>query len=89
MISNTFIGSEDCLYLNVYTPKQSSGTTVKTLPVMVWIHGGAFIFGSGDSDLYGSDNISFPQHFNTFVNSHQLFARVFVRRRCGCGHYKL
>lgn len=37
--------AEDCLYLNVYAP-----TTAKQgskLPVMVWIHGGAFIFGSG------------------------------------------
>jgi para-nitrobenzyl esterase len=35
--------SEDCLYLNVYAPD-----LVRTgLPVMVWIHGGAFIFGSG------------------------------------------
>ncbi|XP_028168559.1 carboxylesterase 5A-like [Ostrinia furnacalis] len=32
-----------CLRLNIYVPK----TTKKKLPVMVWIHGGAFIFGSG------------------------------------------
>ena len=37
--------SEDCLYLNVWRPagiKEGS-----KLPVMVWIHGGAFLFGSG------------------------------------------
>src|SRR3954447_9415790 len=37
--------SEDCLFLNVWLP----GGTAKNakLPVMVWIHGGAFVFGSG------------------------------------------
>ncbi len=33
---------EDCLYLNVYTPVDGDGH-----PVMIWIHGGAFIGGSG------------------------------------------
>lgn len=39
--------SEDCLYLNVYTPKGDG-----PYPVMVWIHGGAFIVGSGASEGY-------------------------------------
>lgn len=34
--------TEDCLYLNVYTPEDAEGR-----PVMVWIHGGAFETGSG------------------------------------------
>ncbi len=39
--------SENCLYLNVYRP---AGTTAgaRNLPVMVWIHGGAFIAGESD-----------------------------------------
>lgn len=37
------VGSEDCLYLNIYTP-DPAGTE---LPVMVWVHGGTFIVGSG------------------------------------------
>ncbi|XP_056307595.1 uncharacterized protein ces2b isoform X2 [Danio aesculapii] len=36
--------SEDCLYLNIYTPSKSGDN--KKLPVMVWIHGGGLILGS-------------------------------------------
>jgi para-nitrobenzyl esterase len=39
-------GDEDCLFLNVYTPTQ--GDQGKNLPVMVWIHGGGLVSGSGD-----------------------------------------
>jgi para-nitrobenzyl esterase len=35
---------EDCLFLNVYTPRADDGAR----PVMVWIHGGAYTLGSGD-----------------------------------------
>ncbi len=41
--------SEDCLYLNVWVPQGEQG---KRLPVMVWIHGGAFIMGSGAWPCY-------------------------------------
>lgn len=37
--------SEDCLFLNMWLPAGSAQGA--NLPVMVWIHGGAFVFGSG------------------------------------------
>ncbi len=40
--------SEDCLYLNIWTPNTDSADR----PVMVWIHGGAFVMGSGSSPMY-------------------------------------
>jgi para-nitrobenzyl esterase len=37
--------SEDCLFMNVWRP--AAAAPGAKLPVMVWIHGGAFVFGSG------------------------------------------
>lgn len=45
--------SEDCLNLNIW----SSSTEGKAKPVMVWIHGGAFLNGAGSSEVY--DGTSF------------------------------
>ncbi len=45
--------SEDCLFLNVWTPSTSEGRR----PVMVYIHGGAYARGSGSSPLYDGVNL--------------------------------
>jgi para-nitrobenzyl esterase len=45
--------AEDCLYLNVTTPRRAAG---RRLPVMVWIHGGGYYSGSGD--LYGARRLA-------------------------------
>ncbi|XP_060845477.1 uncharacterized protein LOC132925065 [Rhopalosiphum padi] len=49
---NTLLGAEDCLYINVYTPKVHKKKN-DLLPVMVWIPGGGFSSGHGGMSLYG------------------------------------
>ena len=43
--------SEDCLYLNVWTPKDAPNSDVR-LPVMVWIRGGAYLSAQGGLPPY-------------------------------------
>ena len=63
--------SEDCLYLNIFTPagastrarkhfKKSSTTSTNNnlLPVMIWFHGGAFQQGSGNRPEYDGQRLA-------------------------------
>ncbi len=47
--------SEDCLYLNVWVPQNSEG---RSLPVMVWIHGGGFAIGATTIENYSGDQLA-------------------------------
>ena len=56
--------SEDCLYLNIYTPALYYISTVvyknpvTLLPILVYIHGGSFITGSSRSDYYDGSTVA-------------------------------
>ena len=48
--------SEDCLFLNVWKP--AGAEPGAKLPVMVWIHGGAFMFGSGSQPDFSGNQFA-------------------------------
>ncbi|XP_014235995.1 venom carboxylesterase-6-like [Trichogramma pretiosum] len=49
------VGVEDCLYLNVYTPRLpgKNKENYGAFPAMIWFHGGGWVTGAGHSDFYG------------------------------------
>lgn len=52
---NNSHSSEDCLYLNVWTPAKSDS---ERLPVMAWIHGGGFVGGSGSDPKFDGTRLA-------------------------------
>ncbi|MGA4844224.1 carboxylesterase family protein [Streptomyces sp. G45] len=47
--------SEDCLRLTVTTPRPGPA---RPRPVLVWLHGGAYLSGSGEWNLYDAERLS-------------------------------
>jgi para-nitrobenzyl esterase len=47
--------SEDCLYLNIWTPAKSDGDRI---PVLVWIYGGGFGAGATSEKNYSGENLA-------------------------------
>ncbi|CAN5773378.1 carboxylesterase/lipase family protein [soil metagenome] len=53
------VNGEDCLTLNIWTPDRGAGdATPSDLPVMVWIHGGAFVTGTGATPWYDGTRLA-------------------------------
>ena len=66
---------EDCLYLNVWTPRADRGRR----PVLVWIHGGAFILGSGSQTLYDGATLARRGDVVVVTINYRLGALGFLR----------
>jgi para-nitrobenzyl esterase len=52
-VVDTLALSEDCQVLSVTAPSDANG-----LPVMVWLHGGAYVSGGGESPKYDADELA-------------------------------
>src|SRR5207253_546396 len=64
--------SEDCLFVNVWRP--AGAAPGAKLPVMVWIHGGAFVFGSGSSP--GTSGVQFARQGVILVTFNYRLGRL-------------
>lgn len=51
-MANKLTGQEDCLHLSVFTRDIKPE---KLKPVMVWIHGGAYVCGSNTKDFFNPE----------------------------------
>uniref|UniRef100_A0A671U794 Carboxylesterase type B domain-containing protein n=1 Tax=Sparus aurata TaxID=8175 RepID=A0A671U794_SPAAU len=67
--------SEDCLYLNIYTPANRAPKA--KLPVMVWIHGGGFSMGS--ASMYDGSALAAYQDMVVVLIQYRLGALSFLR----------
>ncbi len=55
-------GDQNCLFLNVWAPEDATSAT----PVMVWIHGGAFVIGSAADNSFDLTNPTLEGHYVSF-----------------------
>ncbi|GCE21729.1 carboxylesterase/lipase family protein [Dictyobacter kobayashii] len=65
---------EDCLYLNVWTPGLGQGRR----PVLVWIHGGALVSGSGSEPQYDGTKFAFDGDMIVVTLNYRLGAAGFL-----------
>lgn len=61
--------SEDCLVLNVFTPSMTNG---RRRPVMVWLHGGGFSYGTGSSPILDGTSLAHTHDVVVVTINHRL-----------------
>lgn len=55
------VTSEDCLYLNLWTPVDAGNAGKAPLPVFIWMYGGAFEMGTGNVPVYNGAPLATSQ----------------------------
>lgn len=50
--------NEDCLYLNIWTPRFIKDQNTSLVPVMFFIHGGGFVAGTSSVDIYDGRHLT-------------------------------
>jgi para-nitrobenzyl esterase len=71
--ADTPVGSEDCLYLNVYAPRIAAAALpagAQRLPVMVWIHGGGNSIG--EAGFYNGGNLAATHNLVVITVNYRL-----------------
>lgn len=91
--------SEDCLYLNIFSPYDSEDES-KVYPIIVWIHGGSFLAGSADTGIEmeaAAKNLVFKgKYIQKFLNNNNyyyyesiLLLHLTITFRCDPCNYQL
>lgn len=61
------LGSEDCLFLDIYVPVRAFNLGVPQLPVIIWLYGGAYAFGTKDQggEFYTGQSVLNASDYST------------------------
>jgi para-nitrobenzyl esterase len=81
------IENENCLFLNVWTPALSDA---KKRPVLVWLHGGGFAYGSGAWPIYDGANLARKGDAVVVTVNHRLnlFGYLYLGQLAGDAYAK-
>lgn len=84
-------GTEDCLFLNIFRPSNTSSNDGALLPVAFFIHGGGFVHGAGSLSYYdgsrfavvGDENLA-PQNMVVVTINYRLGPLGFLCTAANC-----